>query len=358
MKKFFLISLVLLSIFTACNKDREFPDYKYTTVYFPYQSPVRTIVLGEDVFDNTLDNQHKFSVMATMGGVYENNKDIVLSIAIDQNLGAKLKFGTATGDSVYVLPSNYYTLPKDAKIVIPKGSFMGGLEVQLTDAFFQDPNAIKNTFVLPLKITSVTNADSVLVGRTTKTSPDPRIAGDWVVAPKNFTLYAVKYINPYHGFYLRRGVTDVKGNGGNTALDTTIDYRQPPRNPTTGELPPRNTYVEKDQVVSLVTTALNQASLSLNTRNKGSMTDIPFKAILNFNNEGAVTFSTPAGATYTVSGTGTLVKKGDMWGEQKRDVLHLKYQVNFGTTTHSFTDTVVMRDRGVKMETFTPFVVN
>ena len=344
MKKFFLISSVLLALLTACNKDWEFPDYKYSTVYFPYQSPVRTIVLGEDVFDNTLDNQHKFVVNATMGGVYENKKDVVLSIAVDPNLAAKLKFGTATGDSVYVLPSNYYTLPKDMKIVIPKGSLMGGMEVQLTDAFFADPKAIKTTYVLPLKITSVSGADSILSGRTDKASPDPRKPGDWVIAPKNFTLYAVKYINPLHGFYLRRGVDDVKGAAGNTALDTTIIYHAQ--------------YVEKDQVVSLVTTALDEVSLSLTTRNRGSSTNIPFQAILKFTNQGAITVSTPAAATYTVSGTGTLVKQGDMWGEQKRDVLHLKYQVNFGTTIHSFTDTVVMRDRGVKFETFTPFVVN
>jgi len=344
MKKFFLMSFVLLSILTACNKDWEFPDYKYTTVYFPYQSPVRTLVLGEDVFDNTLDNQHKFVVTATMGGVYENKKDVALGIAIDPNLGAKLKFGTATGDSVYVMPSNYYSLPKDMKIVIPKGSFMGGMEVQLTDAFFQDPKAIKTTYVLPLKITSVSNADSILSGRSDKASPDPRRPGDWVVAPKNFTLYAVKYINPLHGFYLRRGVTQVKGTGGNTALDTTIVYHAQ--------------YVEKDQVVNLVTTALDEVSLSLNTRNRGSSTNVPFQAILKFNNQGNITIGTPSAATYTVSGTGALVRKGDMWGEEKRDVLYLKYQVNFGTTTHSFTDTVVLRDRGVKMETFNPVVVN
>jgi hypothetical protein len=314
-------------------------------------------VLGEDVFDNTLDNQHKFMVMATMGGVYENKKDVVLSIAVDPNLGAKLKFGGAAGDSVYVLPSNYYTLPKDMKIVIPKGSVMGGMEVQLTDAFFQDPKAIKNTYVLPLKITSVSGADSILSGSTQKTSPDPRQPGDWTIAPKNFTLYAVKYINPYHGFYLRRGVDEVKGNGGNTALDTTLDYRQPARKPN-GDLPPRNTFVEKDQVVSVVTQALDQNSLSLTTRNRGSSTDVPFQLILKFDSQGKIAVSNPASATYTATGTGEFVKKGDMWGEQQRDVLRLKYQVNFGTTTHSFTDTVVMRDRGVKFETFTPFVVN
>lgn len=344
MKKVFLISAVILSILTACNKDWSFPDYKYSAVYFPYQYPVRTLVLGEDIFDNTLDNQHKFLVEATMGGVYENKKDVVLGVALDPTLAANLKFGSPTGDSVYVMPANYYTLPKDMKIVIPKGQLMGGMEVQLTDAFFQDPKAIKTTYVLPLKITSVSGADSILSGRTEKASPDVRNAGDWVIAPKNFTLYAVKYINPLHGFYLRRGVTDVKGAGGNTALDTTIIYHAQ--------------YVEKDQVVSLVTTALDEVSLSLTTRERGSSTNVPFKALLKFNSQGAITMSAPAAATYSVSGTGMLVKKGDMWGEEKRDVLHLKYNVDFGTSVHSFTDTLVLRDRGVKMETFSPFVVN
>src|SRR5215213_4458423 len=102
MKKVFLMSFILLSILTACNKNKdwEFPDYKYTTVYFPYQTPVRTIVLGEDVFDNTLDNQHKFMVMATMGGVYENKKDVTINVSVDNSLAQNLKFGGASGDNV------------------------------------------------------------------------------------------------------------------------------------------------------------------------------------------------------------------------------------------------------------------
>jgi hypothetical protein len=78
--------------------------------------------------------------------------------------------------------------------------------------------------------------------------------------------------------------------------------------------------------------------------------------VLNFDNNGKCTVSAPATASYTVSGNGQFVKKGDMWGNEKRDVLHLKYQVIFGTTTHNLTDTLVMRDRAVKFETFTPLV--
>ena len=342
MKRAFLISIVLLSIFTACNKDWEFPDYKYSTVYFPYQSPVRTLVLGEDVYDNSLDNQHKFLIMATMGGVYENKKDITLEVSVDNSLANNVKFNTANGDSVVAMPDNYYFLPKDMKISIPSGKMMGGLEVQLTEAFFADPRAIKNTFVIPLKIKSAANADSVLTGSSTLSSPDRRKAGDWSVVPKDYVLFGVKYINPYHGSYLRRGVDEVKGNIGNTTLDTTVIYH--------------NAYVEKDEVVSLFTKSLTQDSISLNAKNKGNI-NAPFKLVLNFDNSGKCLVTGPASATYTITGNGEFVKKGDIWGNEKRDVLYLKYNVDFGTSTHNLTDTLVMRDRGVKFETFSPVVV-
>jgi hypothetical protein len=338
MKRVFLVPIILLSILTACNKDWDFPDYKYTTVYFPYQSPVRTLVLGEDIYDNTLDNQHKFVIMATMGGVYENKKDITINLTAENSLTQRLKFDSANGRDVIAMPDNYYSWPKDMKITIPSGKVMGGVEVQLTDAFFADPRSIKNTFVIPLKISSVTNADSVLRGTSTKTSPDPRLVGDWGVSPKDYVLYAVKYVNPYHGVYLRRGVDIVKGNNGNTALDTTVVYH--------------NAFVEKDELANLFTKSMTQDSMFLNAKNKGNI-NTPFQLVVNFDNSGKFTISGPASATYTVSGNGELVKKGDIWGNEKRDVLHMKYQVNLGTTTHSYTDTLVLRDRGVKFETFT-----
>lgn len=341
MKRVFIISAILLSVITACNKKWEFPDYKYSTVYFAYQSPVRTLVLGEDIIDNTLDNQRKCLIMATMGGVYENKKDVTLTVAVDNTLTQRLRFGSASGSDVIAMPANYYTLPSDMKIVIPSGKVMGGIEVQLTDAFFADPRAIKNTFVIPMKIMSVVNADSILSGTTTKASPDPRLAADWGVLPKDYVLYAVKYVNPYHGVYLRRGVDEVKGNNGSTALDTTVVYH--------------NAFVEKDEVCNLFTKSLTEDTISLNAKNKGNI-NAGFQLVLNFDNTGKCTVSGPASASYTVSGNGAFIKKGDMWGNQKRDVLHLKYQVNFGTTTHTLTDTLVLRDRGVKFETFSPFV--
>lgn len=343
MKRAFFASCILLITLAACNKDWSYPDYKYTTVYFAYQSPVRTLVLGKDIYDNSLDNQHKCIIMATMGGVYENKSEVVLSVAVDTSLAGRLKFETANGDTVLAMPDNYYTLPAKKSIVIPAGKLMGGMEVQLTDAFFQDPRSVKNTFVIPLKITSVQNADSILRGKSERTSPDRRRLSDWVIPPKDYILYAVKYVNPYHGFYLRRGVDQVKGAGGNTTLDTTVVYHA--------------SYVEKDEVCSAVTRTLDEVSMSLNAKVKGNI-NMPFQMILKFDSQGKCTITNPASAAYTLTGSGEMVKDGDMWGNEKRDVLHLKYQVNFGSTIHSMTDTIVARDRGVKFETFSPFVVN
>lgn len=346
MKKLILLSCIFLVVFYSCsNKDAVFPDYKYSTVYFPYQSPIKTLVLGEDIYDNSLDNQHKCLIMATMGGVYQNKRDITLSAVVDPSLAQNLKFESASGDAVLAMPDNYYSLTtgKDHMILIPSGKFMGGLEVQLTDAFFQDPRSIKNTFVIPMRITGVVNADSVLSGKSSLTSPDRRNPADWITLPKDYVLFAVKYINPYHGTYLRRGIDNVKGAGGNTALDTTVVYHAP--------------FVEKDELCNMVTTSLNGVSLSLNAKNRGNV-DVPFQLNLQFDNQGKCTISNPATASYTIAGTGALVKKGDMWGNEKRDVLYLQYQADFGATTHSFKDTIVLRDRGVKMETFNPFIVH
>lgn len=342
MRRIFLISVMTIVTLTACNKSWKFPDYKYTTVYFPYQSPVRTLVLGKDIYDNTLDNQHKFTIMATMGGVYENTKDITLTVAVDNALAANLKFGTPTGDTVLAMPAGHYTMTKGMNIVIPSGKIMGGVEVQLTDAFFQDSLAIKNTYVIPLKITAVSGADSILSGKSDLAAPDRRKAADWILAPKDYTLFAVKYINPYHGSYLRRGRDEVKGAGGNTALDTNVVYHAP--------------YVEKDEVCSAATRSLNKVAISLNAKNKGNV-NAPFQMILTFDAQGKCTITNPATATYTISGNGEFVTDGDMWGNERRDVLRLKYQVDFGTTVHNFSDTIVARDRGVKFETFNPVIV-
>jgi hypothetical protein len=342
MKKLISIALVALALFTAChNQDWEFPDYDYTTVYFPYQTPVRTLVLGEDIYDNTLDNAHKCKIMASMGGVYENKTERTLNVVVDNSLCNNLFFEGDSSNLILPLPAEFYSLDQSMKIIIPSGSISGGIELQLTDAFFADPKAIKNTYVLPLRIASVENADSILSGKGAIENPNRFIAADWSIEPKDYVLYAVKYVNPWHGAYLRRGVDVGKGNG-NSALDTTITYH--------------DQYVERDQVVKMYTVSMNEVALSMTTRDKGNTTDVPFELRIKVDNAGKCQVTASDTASYKVTGSGEFVNDGDSWGGAKKDVMHLNYQIDFGTSTHQFTDTLVMRDRQVKFETFIPVV--
>lgn len=328
--------LIMLLCSSCSNKKAVFPDYKYTTVYFPYQSPVRTLVLGDYNFDNSLDNEHKCLIMATMGGVYKNTKLISIKVSVDTSLCNNLYF--SNGAKVLMMPSNYYSLPKDMTIEIPSGSLEGGLEVQLTDAFFADSNSITNNFVIPLRMNEVTNADSILVGKSSLDTPDPRFVADWTIPPKNYILYSIKYINPWHGNYLRRGTEKLKDNSGS---DTVISYHTP--------------FVETDQLCSIGTLSLNADSVMLNGTSRNGE-NIPFQLLLTFDKDGKCNISGPASASYSLSGSGEYIKDGDSWGDKPRNVLHLNYTIDFGTSTHVFSDTLVLRDRGIKFETFNPIV--
>jgi hypothetical protein len=322
MKRLKNMWLLLLFAAAACkNENVEFPNYNNNTVYFSYQYPVRTITLGEDLFDTSLDNAHKCQIMATIGGVYSNNQDVTIGVSVNNTLTQGLKFNAPdySGD-VLPMPASYYRLA-DNKIIIPKGKIAGGVEVQLTDAYFADPLSTKATYVIPIIMTSVTNADSIL-------------------RAKNFTLYAVKYINTWTGNYLRRGRDVVEGKNGRTELTKNIVRR--------------NQYVERDEIKSLTTRSLSQTVFPVTLKGVNNV-DVSCPLLLTFDANGNCTV-TAAASGYTASGTGKFVKRGEKnsWGSQDRDAIYLNYQIEATDMRATTTDTLVLRDRGVKMETFSP----
>ena len=121
-KYIFGAALGTLSLcYTSCyNADREFPDYQEgTTAYFAYQNPVRTLVLGNDIYDNTLDNEHKCRIWATMGGTYTGRNATVDVAAVD-TICNNLWFVDAGGNAstpVLPLPQTHYKLLSNS---IPK----------------------------------------------------------------------------------------------------------------------------------------------------------------------------------------------------------------------------------------------
>jgi len=334
MKKLLLLLCVSIGITGCKNNDPVFPDFKYTVGYFPYQFPVRTLVLGDDIYDNTNDNAHRFVISVGMGGVYSNDRDRVFNFEVDESLCDGVVFAE-NGRPIQALPKTYYTLSSNNQITIPKGEMNGGVTVQLTDAFFEDPAAISLNYVVPLRLSGSKDVDSILNGKTLRTNADVRFAGDWDEAPKNFTMFGIKYINPFHGTYFHYGACSVKDAGGTTLEEKAYSAA----------------YVEKNPTVQFVTTGQHQVSLE--TTFQSELMTGSFHMLLTFDGDNC-TVSAPADATYAISGSGVFKKNAYTWGNKQRHGLQLSYMVTDGTHTYEARDTFVVRDRGVVMEVFNP----
>lgn len=345
-KKILYITNMLLAVFflTACkNGDWSFPDYdnpnsdKNTAVYFAYQSPIRTITFGEDLTtDNSMDNEQNFQIMATIGGVYENTKDVIIDLSFDNSLCNGIQF--AGGGDVVPMPANYYTIVGDPRIVIKSGQVLGGVKIHLEDAFFNDPLATEVNYVVPVKMTQVENADSILSGTPQDGIAQPvlQFASNWSVQPKNYTLYAVRYISKYQSNYLRRGVDSYSG------AKIGIEKRHAE-------------FVEKDEVLqNQFTTKGKNAVQWAHTVKDQAGNNLTCNIQLSFDAEGNCTLSSPDPTVFTVNGSGKFVAKGDKnsWGNKDRDVLYLDYTLQYDGITRATKDTLVVRDRGVKAEWF------
>jgi len=336
MKKLSFILILLVGLTGCKNQEISFPDYTYTTGYFPYQYPIRTLVLGDYIYDNTNDNNHKFLISAAMGGVYENKQARTFKIAVDNSLCDQAKFAS-TNQPMIALPEKYYKLSSPDQLIIPAGEFNGNIEVQLSDAFFDDTLAVKLAYVLPVRIKEVSNLDSLLVGKSTQAKPDPRIVSNWDIVPKDFTMFAVKYVNPYHGSYFHKGkstLTDASGK----VLESAVYSQQ---------------FVEKNEVWSLATKSKNQVTVEGVVR--ATAVTGKLSMLLTFNGNDCVIQSAP-GSAFSIAGTGKFLDDAGEWGNKKRDAIHITYQFTQGTNKYSATDTLVVRDRGVILEVFQPVI--
>lgn len=350
MKLFKLLSIlsagVSVSLLTCCeNRDITFPDYEGgTTVYFAYQYPVRTIVLGDDTYDTTLDNEHRCEIYATMGGVYSNNKKISIDFTVDNTLCDKLYF--EDGSEVTAMPSSYYTL-NSSQIVLDK-KLQEAVGVQLQDAFFADPKALEKTYVIPLLMNSVHNADSILRGRRSQEGAPRTYVEGWLIQPKDYVLYCLKFINKWHANYLRRGIDQITEGGVTT---TNVRHEQS---------------VEKDEVCSTTTAGLKVTNYPVSTSitvigedGKPTLQTLTCNLLLSFNDKDECVITTNTEGC-TASGSGKFVENGEKnsWGNKDRNAMYLEYNIDFGTKQYSTKDTLVVHDRGIAGEWFTPSYVN
>lgn len=354
------LSALALTCGSCYNTEHEFPDYEGgTTAYFAYQFPVRTVILGNDIYDNTLDNAHKIQIWSTMGGAY-GGRDAYVDIAVDESLCDNLWFVDEGGNpatNVLPMPSNYYSL---ASNVIPyKGDQRGYVEVQLNDAFFNDPKSVENTYVIPLLMKSVKGIDKILTGTPREgLSPSRTNTEDWDVLAKDYVLYCVKYMNPWDAKYIRRGVDNITENDVTTQVvrkDFSLvnsDLEHYKENPVN----------QNDEVCDILTKNMTQAIFPVSFRNSGA--SIGCHLILTFNGN-QCTVSTDD-EDVIATGTGEFIEKGSGRPEYKdyqwqgvgkadeRDILRLSYNVKFVNNgiEVSTTDTLVVQTRESNQKVF------
>jgi len=355
------LGAVSLTFASCYNADREFPDYEGgTTAYFAYQFPVRSLILGNDIYDNSLDNAHKCRIWSTMGGAY-GGRDAYVDIVVDETLCDNLFFMDVNGNAagpVLPMPSSYYTLSSNR--IAYNGDSRGYVEVQFTDAFFNDPKAIENTYVIPLLMTNATGIDHILTGTPREgLTPSRTNTEDWDVLAKDYVLYCVKYINPWDAKYIRRGVDNVT-EGGTT---TTVVRKDFSLVNTDVERYTENPVNANDEVCDIDTKNMTQAIFPVSFKTSGA--SISCNLILTFNGN-QCTISTDD-ENVTATGAGEFITKGTelaqykdyQWGSMngqpvQRDILRLAYEVNFTDKNIQVatTDTMVVQTRESNQKVF------
>lgn len=335
-KKILILVAIVLSIVACENQDKEFDDFGATSVYFPFQTPARTLILGNyDLGDNENDNNHRFEIGVTMTGVYTNKKDRKVHFKVAPELLADV-------ENVKALPSSYYTIETGSPVTIPVGSIKGRILVQLNEQFFNDTLSFaplnQVNYVIPLLITDIEELDTLLVGVPIVSNPSRANAEDWEIPPKDFTLFGIKFINKYHAMYLRRGVDEMTNSANETVSSVYHDQ-----------------YVERDELVMLTTTGKNNVELSNLVRRGEGSSPGNVNIELVFDDDGNCSIRSFGDDAYNVSGSGKFEEDGDIWGGKERDVIHLDYTYTDAANneTHSVKDTLVVRNRNVVFEEFT-----
>jgi hypothetical protein len=306
MKKIGIV-LMLVAVMVSCYDDY-ISDFDYNGIYFPYQTDVRSFVVGEGM---------KIEIGASLGGVRENTKDRMVTFSIDNSLANAATLTLMKGGAQYIkdevapvtaltpIPTSYYTLSDNSKIIIKAGQHMGSVVMKIDSAkFLSDPNTLYANYAIPLNMVSA-DADTIL-------------------STKRTAVIGLHYENMLFGKYWHGGVTTVKDPSGNT-IQTIVYY--------TAVNQPEN------KVWTLTTVAPNALlanGYSDQTTSKGEM-----MLTLDGTN---ITVSTNAGSTNVVTADGASTFNRAKLLQNRKILLNYKYINAAGNTCYA-KDTLTFRNR-------------
>ena len=304
MKKITAVILLLSVALTSCYKDY-IEDFDYSSVYFMYQTNVRTFVVGEGM---------KIEVGAALAGVRDNRQDRVVNFNMDSKLitaeilaamkagAAYIKEAVAPVTALKPMPANYFKISDASKMIIKTGFHSGSVVIKADSAvFLKDTTTISPVYAIPFYIASA-DADSIR-------------------AAKRYTVVALKYENMLFGNYWHGGVTITKDSTGKV-IKTTNYYTTIPS--------------PEIKIVNLKTVAYNALVTNKISDQAGSM-----KITLNGN---SITVSQANGSKIKVEGDGASTFNRSKLLQERKIYLKYKY-VNADKSTSYATDTLTFRNR-------------
>jgi hypothetical protein len=105
----------------------------------------------------------------------------------------------------------------------------------------------------------------------------------------------------------------------------------------------------------------NRNTVLINTslrRPAGNIVGLNMSLAFDDNGNCVITKAPTGAATLSVTGTGKFVSNGGTWGGKPRNAIIMNYQVTDAANneTHQANDTLLIRDRDVRLETFTPVI--
>lgn len=288
MKKIkWILFLATTVSFFSCTFHDDPVQYLYTMVGFPNQNYVRNVVVGEGL---------QINIGVTFSGLPKNDVQREVGYIIDPTL-------VPSGKTA--LPADYYTLGDPAKILIKKGQFDGYLNLKLDSTkFLADPKSLTGEYVIPIKLVSKTNIDSIN-------------------ATKNYMVISISYFAKQQANYTYTGSVAKTKN----SVTTTVTYKNDPTQNNSFRLL-KTTAPTQMRVVAdpIGTTDPAKGSYSF-------LVDVPVLG-------GDVTISADPTSTVVVSPDGSSTYDP----QTRKFTLSYKYTLSDGTVCNA-TETLMFRNR-------------
>lgn len=174
--KYYFTALMSVLTFTSCYEDYT-DDYSESRAYFSSQKPLRTVIADRDM---------NIKVGVAIGGKREVDTKDWAEFSIEP--------GLLEGTGLTLLPKSFYKLSSENRFSVSKPTLaVADVQIDFTEEFYNDANAVNTYYALPFKVTS-SSLDGILEG-------------------KDYSIVAIKYISKYHGTYYVKGKMTTTENG-------------------------------------------------------------------------------------------------------------------------------------------------